>query len=328
MKKKLLIVLGLLLIVALIVGAFFAQKYSVDEQIDNAGTAEHGVDLSREIRYHGETEKLRRQIRTILLIGIDSETELPEYGPDDLIPFINYNQADFLTLLVIDDISRKIDLIQINRDTMTNIPWLGVTGEVGGYVYEQIALSHNFGSGLDDSCDNTCNAVSRFLFNAPIDHYIMLSMGAVPILNDSIGGVTVKIEDDLSHIDSGYTPGKTVTLVGNKALGFVRARAGVGDQTNISRMRRQRAYINGYIEQAKAAFAANAEILFDTVQCLGRYMLTDMSTEMLATVTDSISTYETMTPYTPVGESVKGEEFMEFYPDIDKMWIEIKKIFC
>ena len=313
MKKKLLIIVGVLLIAALLAGAFFAQKKASDEQIENAGLAEHGVDMSREISYKGETDKLRRQLRTILFIGIDGDFEIPQYGPDDLIPFINYQQADFLTLMVIDDINRKIDLVQINRDTMTNIPWLGVTGEVGGYVYEQIALSHNYGSGLKDSCVNTCNAVSRFLFSAPIDHYVMISMGAVPVLNDSIGGVTVTIEYDLSSIDPEFTPGNTVKLKGEKSLSFVRARTGVGDQTNVSRMRRQRAYMSGYIAQAKAAFMSNAEILFDTVQSLGKYMLTDMTTEALAAVTDSISTYESKTAYTPAGESVRGEEYMEFY---------------
>lgn len=328
MKKKLLIVLGVLLLAALLAGAYFVQKNIVDEPVENAGKAEHGVETKREIKYNGQTEKLRRQLRTVLFIGIDGEDEIPRYGEDDLIPFVNEQQADFLTLMVVDDINRKIELIQINRDTITSIPWLGVTGEVGGYAYEQIALSHNFGSGLEDSCINTCNAVSRLLFKMPVDHYVMLSMGAVPVLNDAIGGVTVEIEDDLSSIDPTFIPGNTVTLIGDKALSFVRARMDVGDGTNISRMRRQRTYINSYIDQAKTAFAENADILFDTVRCLDRYMLTDMSTETLAVLTDSISTYEARPPYTPAGESVRGKEFMEFYPDIDAMWEAIKEMLC
>lgn len=328
MKKKLLTVLGVLMLVGLLAGAYFVQKNTPEAAIENAGQAEHGVTVKREVHYKGNIEKLRRQLRTVLFIGIDGEDEIPHYGEDDLIPFINYQQADFLVLMVIDDINRKIELIQINRDTMTSVPWLGVTGEVGGYVYEQIALSHNFGSGLKDSCINTCNAVSRFLFNAPIDHYVMLSMGAVPVLNDSIGGVNVTIEDDLSSIDPTFIPGNTVTLVGDKALAFVRARMSVGDGTNISRMRRQRAYMNGYIAQARAAFEADAEILFDTVEHLGRYMLTDMSTEALAALTNSISTYEKEPVYSPAGEAIVGEEFMEFYPDMDSMWDEIKRILC
>lgn len=328
MKKGLLIAIGVLLIAALLTGVYFVQKNASVEQIENAGVSEHGVETKREIAYKDQTEKLRKQLRTVLFIGIDGDDEIPVYGEDDLIPFINYQQADFLTLMVVDDINRKIELIQINRDTMTDIPWLGVTGEVGGYVKEQIALSHNFGSGLKDSCVNTCNAVSNFLFNTPVDHYVKLSMGAVPVLNDAIGGVTVTIEDDMSSIDPSFVPGKTVKLSGDKALSFVRARAGVGDQTNISRMRRQRAYMNGYVTQAKEAFMANAEILFDTVKYLDRYMLTDMSTEALATLTDAISTYEMQATYTPPGTSVKGEEFMEFYPDKESMWPDIKKILC
>ncbi len=86
--------------------------------------------------------------------------------------------------------------------------------------------------------------------------------------------------------------------------------------------------MNSYIEQARAAFAANAEILFDTVECLGRYMLTDMSTEALAALTTSISTYEKEAIYTPLGTAIPGDEYMEFYPFIEAMWPEIKRILC
>ena len=328
MKKKLFIVLDVLVLIVLIAGIYFIQKKVVNEPIENAGQAEHGVEIKREIKRDDQTVPLRKQLRTVLFIGIDGDDGIPQYGEDELIPFINYQQADFLVLMVVDDLNRKIDLIQINRDTMTSIPWLGVTGEVGGYVYEQIALAHNFGSGLKDSCTNTCNAVSRFLFKAPVDHYIMLSLGAVPVLNDAVGGVTVTIEDDLRSIDPTFTPGSTVKLLGDKSASFVRGRMSVGDGTNISRMRRQRAYMEGYITQAKNAFDADPEIILKTVECLGKYMLTDLSTESLVTLMNSISAYEKNSMYTPAGETARGEEFMEFYPDLDSLWEEVKKIFC
>ena len=327
MKKKLIILIlafNLLLIAGVMI---YVYNFS-EEEIENAGKPQIITDQSKKITYNGQTEELRSRLRTVLIIGIDGEETLPEYGADDLIPFINRQQADFITLVVIDDANKKVDLIQINRDTMTDVPYLGVTGEFGGHVYEQIALSHNFGSGLDDSCRNTCRAVSEFLFNAPVDHYINLSMAAIPILNDAIGGVTVKVEDDMTAVDPELIQGSTVKLKGDQAIKFVRMRKDVADQTNISRMRRQRTFINGYISQAKSALNEDANVIYKSILKVGKYMLTDMSTDSLTHLFDSICNYELHETYSPVGKSVEGEKYMEFYPDLDQMWEKLKDMLC
>ena len=84
---------------------------------------------------------------------------------------------------------------------MTQIRILGVTGEPAGTFTGQLALAHTYGSGEEDSCENTVLAVSNLLYGMEIDHYVSLTMDGVALLNDLVGGVTVEVLDDFSGID-------------------------------------------------------------------------------------------------------------------------------
>lgn len=50
-----------------------------------------------------------------------------------------------------------------------------------------------------------------------IDGYAMVNVGAVSVVNDMVGGVTVTIEDDFSEVDPTLKMGETVTLMGEQA---------------------------------------------------------------------------------------------------------------
>ncbi len=61
----------------------------------------------------------------------------------------------------------------------------------------RIFRSHSAHSmGLDQKvrAENTVDAVSHLLGDATIDGYAMVNMGAVSVVNDMVGGVTVTIE--------------------------------------------------------------------------------------------------------------------------------------
>ena len=69
----------------------------------------------------------------MLLLGVDKfEGETPE-------GYLNNQQADFLLLLVMDKQHETCTPIQLNRDTMTQIQILGVTGEPAGTFTGQLA---------------------------------------------------------------------------------------------------------------------------------------------------------------------------------------------
>ncbi|MCD8375356.1 MAG: LCP family protein [Oscillospiraceae bacterium] len=186
-----------------------------------------------DVYYNGAWYVENSNLETILLIGIDKfEDDLDQYG------YINSQQADFLLLLIFDRESGDCTALQINRDIMTEITVLGVTGDQAGTVTAQLALAHTYGSGGSDSCVNTVKAVSNLLYGVDVDHYAAVTMDAVPIINDLAGGVTLTVMDDLTLYDEALVEGEEITLTGDQALTYVRARFYIADGTNLHRMER------------------------------------------------------------------------------------------
>lgn len=326
MKKKIIFTLAALLLLA---GAmlFALRSEREPEKIANAGEAAHAVQKQTSLTNGTDTAEMKKHIDTVLLIGTDKAEKNKDYKENELVPFYNYNQADVLALLVIDNDNRTITPIQLNRDTMTDVPWLDVLGKVGGTDFMQIALAYNFGSGQEDSCINTRNAVSSLLFDAPIKHFMQFSMGGISLLNDIVGGVTVYIEDDMTVVDPAFIQGSTVTLHGNAAEKFVRARMTLEDDRNTKRMARHREYIHGFLESANKAITENKNLVTDAIETLSSYMVTDMTVQQISSLTDCVTKYEVL-PVQYYNGELKIGEFYEFYPDYDEIWSIVKKAYC
>ena len=297
------IVLAAILLLSLCL--FFVEKW---EQGHNEYSESPKV-LSDKLEYNGQTYELKDNIDTILVLGLD------KFKTEELSSFNNDKQADFLMLLVIDNSNKTYKTIQINRDTMTEMNVLGVAGDKIGTVVKQIALSHTYGNGKEISCRNVANAVSKLLDGVEVDHYISLTMDAVQIYNDLVGGVTVEVLDDFTKIDETLVKGETVTLMGEQALIYVRARNGLDDATNRNRMNRQKQYLEALFDKSREKAKEDEEFISRAALKLTEYLVSDYSGNRLETLLEDLSEYNYEKTLTISGESVVGEEFMEFYPD-------------
>ena len=272
------------------------------------------IDTATRITTHrgGALYDLRDDIETILIIGLDKYEEAIDENFDG---YRNDQQADFLLLLLVNRTEKTCQMLHINRDTMTRVPILGITGDVAGTQVEQLALAHTYGTGNEDSCRNTVHAVSTFLHETPIEHYLSVTMDAVQVLNDAVGGVTVTVNDDFSGVDKTLVKGQTITLKGSQALTFVRARAGMEEQTNLNRMARQRQYMSGLQTRLSEKIREDDSFSLQTALDLSKYMQSDCSVNHLAEVANCIAEFGFSEIQTIEGEAVEGEEFMEFYAD-------------
>lgn len=306
----------LAVVLVLLAGMLLLQRWenTQDAPVSSSGEvssveADAPVD-DREITYYNGTAYARREdLETVLLLGVDKfEGETPE-------GYINNQQADFLLLLVLDEENETCTPIQLNRDTMTQIQILGVTGEPAGTTTGQLALAHTYGSGEEDSCENTVLAVSNLLYGMEIDHYISLTMDGVALLNDLVGGVTVEVLDDFSGIDDSLVQGETVTLQGQQALTYVRSRGGLEDSSNLHRMERQRQYLSALQQQLKAAVQQEDGFTLDALLQLNEYMVSDCTVNQLSDLGDSLAAYQVSDILTTPGDAQVGEEYMEFTVD-------------
>lgn len=262
----------------------------------------------------------RQDITVILAMGIDTEGEMADSGS-----YNNDGEADVVSLIIFDELEECCTVLNLNRDSMVDMPVLGVGGRKAGTAYQQLALSHTYGSGLEDSCENTKETVSKLLNNIYIDYYIAANMDAIAIANDAVGGVTVNVTDDFSGVTDTIPMGQ-VTLKGRQATSFVRMRKEVGDQLNISRMERHKEYIDGFMQSLRAKRSEGDSFIYSMYADISPYIVTDLSANALSGMYSRYEGYQLKDIISPKGENVRGEQYMEFYLDreaLDELILDV-----
>lgn len=255
----------------------------------------------------------RQDMTVVLVLGIDRFGPVEESGA-----YNNRGAADMNVLLIFDEVEKTCNVLHLNRDTMLQMPVLGVGGRQAGTIYGQLALAHTYGTGLEDSCENSRKTISDLFYGLKIDYYVAMNMDAIGILNDAVGGVTVHVTDDFSAVDPTITMGE-MTLKGDQAVSFVRNRAGVGDQLNTSRMERQKEYLNGFAEAFRAAQERDPGFLVDAYEAASPYIVTDCSVNAISGMIERYGDFEVQEIISPAGRSVLGEQYYEFYLDEEKL---------
>ena len=83
-----------------------------------------------------------------------------------------------------------------------------------------------------------------------IDNYVVVDFGSFQDMVDAVDGVEVCVPEDIDSSEYGITiPAGTRTLNGKEALAYVRVRHGVGDGSDIGRIKRQQAFIAALTEK-------------------------------------------------------------------------------
>ena len=322
MKKRMRIIdiASAVLILLLVIVMLYSGLQILESTVLRTGADEQGF-VSRTITRDGVSYYPRQDITVVMVLGIDQN------GPVQATEgYINPGAADMAALLIFDDADKSCTILQLNRDTMLEMPVLGVGGKNAGTYYGQLALSHTYGSGMADSCENTRRTISNFLYGIRIDYYLAMNMDAISILNDAVGGVTVNVTDDFSHVDPTITKGQ-MTLRGEQAIRFVRTRRDVGDQLNISRIDRQKEYIGSFLKKFRSRYHSDLEFAATTYDQVLPYIVTDGSLNTITSLMDRYGDYEIREVVSPAGENVMGEEYYEFYADEDALDELILRLF-
>lgn len=326
------IVFVALLVVVFAVVIFLAvRKTSADVRTDAVGKTENLLTEDPEnekwqegtVSYNGRRYRYNTSIKTYLFLGIDKAGTVEEAEDG-----ISGGQSDAMFLLVEDAKAQKLSIIAINRNTMTMID---VYDEAGNYVGQrelQICLQHGYGDGMRTSCLRSVDAVSRLFYQLPISGYLSLQMEAVPELNDAVGGVTVEVMDDLENESLGVSlkKGETVTLKGNEAYVYLRARDLDEFASASRRLERQQQYLISFLAKAKQTATAGEGAVMQIYDAISDYMVTNI--DFVDFVTEAKNyTFDDSCMYSVPGELLMGVQFEEYYVDDDALYEMIIDIF-
>lgn len=305
-------------------GAYLLQSWDNEQNQSNIEgshtTNDHRTQAElKELTYKGKTYRQKANVESYLFLGIDVMG--PAVGTQS---YIAGGQADTQMLLVLDNEAQTWQILQINRDSMVEVPVISMMGTVPYTVVQQIALAHAYGNGREQSCENNVTAVSMMLEDQPIDGYFSLNMGGIGILVDLVGGVTLTITSDFSAIDPSLVEGETITLTGDQAFDYVHARKDVDDQTNIARMARQRQFLKAFEEKVRNMDPEFAVTAYDT---LSDYVITDIKSGTAVNIAERLQNYKELPLLTIDGENTVEDGYWAYYLDEDSLQQTILKLF-
>ena len=299
--------------VALVLGMADHYRFNNDNSADSRDT----------ITYKDKTYTRKGNIETYLIAGIDSPGKVQELKEYD-----STGQCDVLVVIVRDRSTDECKLLTIDRNTITEVKSLDDDGTCLATTDIQISLAHSMGLDQKVRAENTVDAVSHLLGDATIDGYAMVNMGAVSVVNDMVGGVTVTIEDDFSEVDPTLKMGETVTLMGEHAENYVRQRKEVADGRNESRMQRQSSYEEAFKPAFRTKCNEDNKFLLEVYHALEDYMTTDISAKKfcrLALLLSDESEDEKLSISGTYG--LDEDEWQTFTPDEDSLQQVIIELF-
>ena len=276
---------------------------------------------SQNIEFNGRKYALNEDVETVLVMGLDKFEHFDEDS------YSNNMQADFLMLLVIDNVKEECTALHINRDTVAQMSVLGVAGDRIDTVSQQLALAYTYGNGKEISCRNTAEAVSGMLLDVEIDHYVSVTMNSVVKYNELVGGVEVRVLDDFSGIDDTLILGKEVILKGEHALNYVRSRYGLDDSTNNRRMERQRQYIEALYKKTVECIEADDDFIVESASKISEDLVSDCNANRLQSIAEKIAEYKFAGIRCIKGETVMSGGYLEFHPEAESIKETVVELF-
>ena len=317
-NKKFAAAAALLCIVVLSAGGFFL-LHSQKQQSRLHVTAGNSVDMKggyRTITWKDKEYQYNSLITTILYAGLDSTDPLKASAT-----YSNKARADSVSVVILDKKKKKMSILALNRDTMTEIRRYTRTGEDMGTYVSHLGYAYSYGDGGEVSCEDLKEAVEKLL-GISIDEYAVTNQSSITSINDLVGGVTVTVpNDDLAAMYPELKKGAVVTLDDSNVKDFLQHRDTAADFSNEGRIERQQAYVTAYVDLLKNRLASEPDQLWQEIGQMNDYLQTSITKNKylsLARLLEKVS-FTDADYYRPTGKDSAGELHDEFYVDEDAL---------
>lgn len=324
-KTVLLPLCAILLAIVLLfaIASMLEKKTSQSGKTQDSGSSGEVVSQSdsshNTIVYEGNTYEYNSNLENYLFLGVDTKEEVVLQDTPGTA-----GQADCIMILSMDKETREGRILQISRDSMTDVDLYDANGNYYTTINAQIATQYAYGNGKDTSCWAMKKTVSELLYGLPLDGYISLNIEGIRAMNDAVGGVTITIPEDYTFIDPAFVEGSQITLTGEQAERYVRYRDINQQGSNNGRMKRQVQYIPALISAIREQAGSSGDFYGTYQNILAPYMVTDMSAEQINRLSDYTLSHEVA--YVP-GEAVPGEQNEEFVVNEEELKELLIKMF-
>ncbi|MFF6881269.1 LCP family protein [Streptomyces sp. NPDC012474] len=188
---------------------------------------------------------LVKDARNILLIGSDSRegTANARYGRDN-----GTERSDTTILLHLSAGRDNATAVSIPRDLMVDLP--GCRRPDGSRSAPRFAMFNQAFQLGGSAC--TIRTVEK-LTDIRVDHHVVVDFHGFKEMVDAVDGVEVCLRQPIDDRAAKLRlPAGRVTLNGEQALGYVRARKTLGDGSDTERMERQQRFLGALVNKVRS----------------------------------------------------------------------------
>ncbi|MFJ5841793.1 LCP family protein [Streptomyces shenzhenensis] len=271
----------------------------------------------------------------VLIIGSDARNDgnsaLGGGHQDDT------GRSDTVLLLHIPADRRHAVAVSIPRDTLVTIPPCRLPDGTWTKARTNAMFNAAFSVGQTEKGNPACtqNTVEQ-LTGLHVDHTLVVDFKGFAAVTDVVGGVRVCVPNDVYAKDldpNRGTQGELLfrkgeqTVSGQRALDYVRIRHGIGDGSDMGRIKRQQAFVAGLVKKVKSDGLTPAKLL-PLADAVTKSMTVDRG---LGTAHKLISFAMSLkdidlhdTKFVTVPWRYQGARIAIVQPDADRLWAALK----
>lgn len=246
-------------------------------------------------------------------------------------------RSDTVLLLHVYADRRHAVAVSVPRDAMVDIP--ACRKPDGSWTRPQPHSQFNGAFSVGETAEGnpacTQNTVEH-LTGLRVDHTVVIDFAGFSALTSAVGGVPVCLPKDIYQRDLNpkrATRGSLVfpegpqTVSGQRALDYVRLRHGIGDGSDIGRIKRQQAFVASLVKKIKSR-GMNPTTLLPLADAATDAMTVDEglgSAEKLLSFALSMKNIDLHnTKFVTVPWRYEGERVAVVEPDADALWAALK----
>lgn len=227
--------------------------------------------------------------------------------------------------------------VWIPRDTLVDIPPCRLPDGSWSAARHDVTFNSAFSVGLGSAGNPACtqNTVEK-LTGLRVDHTIVVDFSGFATMTEAVGGIEVCLPNDVYAGDINPNLGQRGKLIfakgrqkvaGEKALDYVRVRHGIGDGSDIGRIRRQQAFVASLIETIRSRGLA-PDNLVPLADAATRSLTVDPALGSAARLMSFAMSMRRISlsdiTFVTVPWRFEGDRVALVQPDADKLWAGLR----
>ncbi|WP_425831376.1 LCP family protein [Streptomyces fractus] len=227
--------------------------------------------------------------------------------------------------------------VSIPRDTLVTVPACKLPDGSWSKPQSDVMFNSAYSMGETAKGNPACtqNTVEK-LTGLRVDHTVVVDFKGFAKLTDVVGGVKVCLPNDIHQKD--LSPGRATegnllfkkgeqTVSGQKALDYVRLRHGIGDGSDIGRIKRQQAFVTSLIKKIKSDGFTPTKLL-PLADAATKSMTVDPglgSADKLLNFSMSLKNIDLHNvKFVTIPWKYEGSRVAVVHPDADALWASLK----